>query len=92
MATIEERAKAIAEEWKKDIIRGGEDLSFTHLEYVAKQAATEQDRIARAEERERCVKAAQDVYCDITCNHRCDFTQRCQIMWEIRKAIEGGNV
>lgn len=55
MATIEERAKAIAEEWKKDIIRGCEDLSFTHLELVAKQAATEQDRIARQEERERCI-------------------------------------
>lgn len=103
METIEERAKAIAEKWKSDIIRGGEDLSFTHLEYVAKQAATEQDRIARQDERERCIKAAQEVHCLLCPIHnRCELIEngtigvdtwnrcRCFDRVNIRKAIEEG--
>lgn len=34
------------------------------------EALTEQDRIARAEERERCIKAAQDVTCRM-CESSC---------------------
>lgn len=96
METIEERARQIAEKWKSDIIRGGEDLSFTHLEYVAKQAATEQDRIARAEERERCIRLAQEWYCNEYCT--CATPNSCKahdckamIEGSIRKTMEGGN-
>ena len=96
--TIEERARQIAEKWKSDIIHGGEDLSFTHLEYVAKQAATEQDRIARAEERERCIKIAQDTHC-MFCSLFNKKSKECGLIDYpcterdvIRKAIEeGGN-
>lgn len=82
METISQKA------WS--IVRAMQDNSEDDIHKALVEIATEQDRIARQEERERCIKAAQDVYCDITCNHRCDFTQRCQIMWEIRKAMEGG--
>lgn len=90
MGTIEERAIEIAEKWKSDIIRGGEDISFTHLEYVAKQAATEQDRIAREEERERCIKAAQKWYCGGCRTMQPNGCYYCKDMQKIRKAIEKG--
>lgn len=93
METIEERAIEIAEKWKKDIIRGGEDISFTHLEYVAKQAAIEQDRISRQDERERCIKAAQIATCNCCMSHHIGCTEQdnCQKLDKIRKAIEEGD-
>lgn len=72
-------------------------MSFVHLEYVAKQAATEQDLIARKEERERCIKAAQDWCCRVMCVGRdneklCAGVKFCCSYKQIRKAIEkGGN-
>ena len=65
----------------------------------------EQDRIARQEERERCIKAAQDYICGacpvhIDCtingddgeyqNHR--GAVKCECREIIRKAMEGGEV
>lgn len=103
METIEERALEITRikycheydcpnyekncKYTKSLCQEAKDV---YADFV--QIATEQDRIARQEERERCIEAAQDVYCDITCNTRCDIKNRCQIMYEIRKAMKGGDV
>lgn len=86
MNSIEAKATVIANK----IYSGWDTERIRQIERGAIIAATEQDRIARQEERQRCIEAAQDVYCDITCNRRCDIKNRCQIMYEIRKAIEGG--
>lgn len=47
--------------------------------YAYSKGATEQDRIARAEEKERCIKAVQDAFCNEKqckkfwiCDHCCD--------------------
>lgn len=53
--------------------------------------ATEQDPIARAEERERCIKAAQDAYCFNHCKGYCTMyaaCKHCNEREEIRNAIE----
>lgn len=60
------------------------------------EIATDQDRIARQEERERCVKAAQDATCRMCkhYNHQCEvctnFVTPCIRVQNIRKAIEEG--
>lgn len=87
METIEARATVIANK----IYSGWDTERIRQIERGAIIAATEQDRIARAEERERCIMAAQGAYCDITCNTRCDIKNRCEIMYEIRKAMEANN-
>ena len=88
METIEERAKranwglhvdsfdAFNEETKNAILR------FT----------TEQDRIARQEERDRCIKIAQEWNCKVACNNglacKPDYKERCVILEGIRKSME----
>lgn len=53
--------------------------------------ATEQDSIARKEERERCVQRAQLCECK-RCkdNDKCWLCDDCTIMQDVRKAIEEG--
>ena len=93
MSTIEERAKETANKlWDIDGI-------FTYSEFIntakqiANDSATDQDRIARQEERERCIKAAQNWYCDIMrlgyypTHKLCNGCDRCE---KLRKAIEKG--
>lgn len=59
--------------------------------YIA--GATEQDRISRAEERERCILMAQKYACRNCLNEGvCDGTRMCTIKNNIRKAIEEGVV
>lgn len=95
--TIEERAKAQAdlclscidcgevEQGCMDCERRGRYLGY-------KRGATEQDRIARQEERERCIKAAQDIYCDSICivHDICKDHGQCSNKNKFRKAMEGG--
>lgn len=88
--TIEERATLDADKYV------GENGNFgawqSHrLAYI--RVATEQDRIARAEERERCILMAQKYACRNCLNEGiCDGTRMCTIKSNIRKAIEeGGN-
>lgn len=76
MATIEERAVQ----------------AFPHNRfhrYAYSKGATEQDRIARAEERERCVIAAQLFFCDNFCDNYVGC-RACNLQEKIRKAIEEG--
>lgn len=58
--------------------------------YIA--GAYEQDRIARNEERERCIQLAQDVHCKICQDNHdgrtCKYQELCSELKEIRKAIE----
>lgn len=63
-------------------------------EYVT-NALAEQDRIARAEERERCINAAQELVCKkcfensaIGCRHANDVA-KCELLIELREAMEG---
>ena len=99
MATIEERAV----EWIKSkdtsamILENG-GVSGAAVE-IYKQAATEQDRISRAEERERCIKSAQDFICAGCIGEnkidRCQTREVCTKrgrMFRIRKAMEWGEV
>lgn len=93
MATIEERAEILC----YDI-----DLCYTldfcdNLHYdkeralrLAQESLAEQDRIARAEERERCVKAMQDWCCGM-CTERKSHCEVCTYKDEIRKAMVGDN-
>lgn len=91
MATIEERAKICAENVACDI------TNTYVVELVIEHELTEQDRIARAEERERCIKAAQDAHCGMcpiyeVC-HNLDggnLGGECNAKENIRKAMEGG--
>lgn len=60
------------------------------------EIVTEQDRIARAEERERCIKAAQEIVCKmcyedsaIGCKYANDVA-KCTTLIRLRKAMEGG--
>lgn len=60
------------------------------------EIATEQDRIARAEERERCIKIAQDTHC-MFCSLFNKKSKECGLIdypcterYVIRKALEGG--
>lgn len=87
MATIEERAK----EFVMDQIvkrENGKEINVGEYKSRIKDVSkllTEQDRIARADERERCIKAicrvCQDrIFC---CNRDCMYINN------IRKAIEG---
>ena len=84
MTTIEERAK----------------IAFPRLEDPADvltrhgyiEGAIEQDRIARQEERERCIKAAQEAHCKLCgkdADYKC-YCLNCLQRTEIRKALEGG--
>lgn len=90
MATIEERADAYA----KRVCEASADKYCYAIGYY--NGATEQDRIARAEERERCINAAQELVCKkcfdnsaIGCRHANDVA-KCELLIELREALEGG--
>lgn len=95
--TIEERAKeAIQKACDKCMFRKActqHCNDYNRYIDVCKKALKEQDRIARAEERERCIKAMQDFRCE-ACKHRfsCEIDERenCAILRSISKAIEKG--
>lgn len=76
MATIEERANLFAckgcdtRNCKRHIC-GCTRASYRKVDYIT--IATEQDRIARQEERERCIKAAQNWWC----KNKCSDYKRC---------------
>ena len=58
--------------------------------YAYSKGATEQDRIARAEERERCINIAQEMMCK-ECNQCESYRMHetyCNTLMEVRKAIE----
>lgn len=90
MATIEERAYRYAVKTDKPY------SWFCDLEKSYIVGATEQDRIARQEERERCINIACEVYCrDCGCCYseqmRLEKKQNnCSMLDELRKAMEGG--
>lgn len=96
--SIEERAIEIANECTGSF---GYAL-FDDLIDACEKIATEQDRIARKEERERCIKAAQDWCCSsdcvakLTCKIDSDevghpaYGGKCMDRVKIRKAIEEG--
>lgn len=71
-------------------------VNIGQLDKHATDALTEQDKIARAEERERCIKVAQEIYCrDCGCcyNERMRLEKKqnnCSLLDEVRKAMEGG--
>lgn len=102
MATIEERVKAIATQRVGNDFSGkapiSEDAQYWHVIHSAcYEAATEQDSIARAEEREECAQKVEDWYCYNMCEYLktysgCDWIQRskCDIPEKIRKVIEKG--
>lgn len=88
--TIESRATVIANK----IYSGWETERIRQIERGAIIAATEQDKIARQEERERCIRLAQKHICDTFCkalafvlesNVNCDG---CRVKDRIRKAME----
>lgn len=100
MATIEERAKAFSEEQNACDICDGKGKycpcgNFTADYDMYFKIATEQDRIARTEERERCIKSAQEWRCKNECpwfiqDGKCPMGYPCGTMANIRKALEGG--
>lgn len=94
--TIEERAekKYKLRPWMSKMMQVS--VKINKLRYI--QIATEQDRIARAEERERCIKAAQDAHCNMcaiyeVCHNLSggNLDGECKAKEIIRKAMEGGN-
>lgn len=99
--TIAERAKAFSEEQNDCDICDGKGRycpcgNFTADYDMYFKIATEQDRIARTEERERCIKAAQEAHCKLYCklcdndaDYKC-YCLNCLQRTEIRKAIEEG--
>ena len=98
MATIEERAREIATQRVGNDYSGkapiSEDAQYWHVIHSAcYEAATEQDRIARKEEQERCIKAAQDVTCRMCeCSCREEKKYLCPLYSAIRNDImKGGN-
>lgn len=69
--------------------------SVNYQSYIT--GAYQQDRIARQEERERCINAAQELVCKqcfensaVGCRHANDVA-KCELLIELRKAMEGGN-
>lgn len=100
MATksIEERAENLYSDFIDTIhdSDGGEVgyyLDGKTGEQLAIDALTEQDQIARQEERERCIQMAQLRECK-RCkdNDKCWLCDDCTIMQDVRKAMEGGEV
>lgn len=86
MATIEERAAAFTD----SKISGKVGKQCIAIGYI--HGAQDQDTIARQEERERCIKAAQDVVCRM-CESSCREERKylCSLYSTIRKDImEGG--
>lgn len=100
MPTIEDRAKYIFDNTEKQGVTdcwGNDAWRFSKCGalYAIEGAMKIQDRIARQEERERCIKAAQDYYCNRTCAgydiEHC-LCRICDCRKNLRKAIKkGGN-
>lgn len=87
MATIEERAYQYAVKTDKPY------SWFCDLEKSYIAGATEQDRIARQEERARCIRLAQDAVCKVcaSCYNITNCKKNgCGYFNSIRKAIEEG--
>lgn len=84
MATIEEKA-IVYEDYL-----GRRSYTQTAVQQAYIAGATEQDRIARQEERERCIEAAQYWYCIRCCDTSGEECHYCHIKEHIRKAMEGG--
>lgn len=91
--SIEERAT----QHFRRIYQGEQDNIYLSLVEIA----TEQDRISRQEERERCIKAVQECYCKSRCsfykNGECELAENfdkvgvtCIFHKRVRKAIEKG--
>lgn len=101
MATksIEERAEKFA---NATIVKSTNFIVWNQVRARYVDIATEQDRIARQEERERCIQAAQDWCCsDCGAQPKCKidsdelghpaFGGKCMDRVKIRKAIEEGD-
>lgn len=82
--SIEERAHNHAEKWRNE--------EYYSVDEAIEAALTEQDRIARAEERERCIRIACDYYCDDCdgCIYKKENKEKCRRLELLRKAIEEG--
>lgn len=89
MATIKERAEEHYPIGIGVFTREGAEL----LQKAYIKGATEQDRIARAEERDRCIQMAQLRECK-RCkdNDKCWLCDDCTIMQDVREAMEGDEV
>lgn len=102
MTTIKERAKKYATRlvggWYESGLKGNM-WDATYKRYI--EIATEQDQVSRKEEREKCVKRAQEWYCNNICDGNCIgvtengiiYNEKCNpgccgILNELRKAIE----
>ena len=91
MATIEERSEMYQKQ-KHNVEKT--DYLPRHIGEAYRDGAKDQDRIARAEERERCINIAQEIVCKkcfdssaIGC--RCvNDVAKCELLIELRKAIE----
>lgn len=80
--SIEEIAKKCANEWRAD-------ESFCPLEYHIEKALVEQDRIAREEDREKCIRKAVEWLKENRWNY--DQTSDYQfgdMLKELRKAMD----
>lgn len=88
METIEERVNKMCY-----FMNGNLRLRDVNIKEALIEIATEQDRISRADERERCIKIAQDWNCKIACANgldcKSDYKERCVVLEGIRKAMEG---
>lgn len=69
-----------------------------NIEHFATDCAIEQDRIARQEEREKCIRIAQNALCCRCIGKnkvdKCTISEGCKKrgqLWYIRQAMEGGN-
>ena len=99
METIKERAKAFSEDKNNCDVCDGKSYcpceKFTSNYNMYIQIATEQDKIARQEERERCIRIATFEHCRL-CHYYseidnvCVSTHPCDDSKLIRKAMEGG--
>lgn len=86
--SIEDRAAAFAD----SKISGKVGKQCIAIGYI--HGAQEQDRISRQEERERCIKVAQEWYCQHDCKGgycpQYSMCLNCNVLDSIRKAMEGG--
>lgn len=94
--TIEERATQLA---YHEVWENCDTELHTYIDESEKKMyidiLTEQDLISRQEERERCIRIAQEWNCKVACNNgiNCSdkYKDRCVILEGIRKSMEGGS-
>lgn len=91
--TIKQRARIHAISKSRSTLNRFRDIEVAYIE-----GAETQDRIARQEERERCINAAKKACCyvckHIEMNSGCFIdptTKECSKIEHIRKAMEGGS-